>query len=172
MMERAPNPVIDALITSFADEAAGLDRLAATATAQLEILRTGERERFEDASLATADAVADLDRLGQVRARKQRLLARTVGADEISSIDALAEWLPDDAAQRLREARDRVRSAATVADARCDALAFALHYAVELGRDTLTAWQGLETPRPARVYTAGGLATSSVRGRTLLNQTG
>ncbi len=167
-----PTTVTDALLATLADEAATLDRLADAAAAQLDTLRTGDHVRFEEAGHATADVVAELDRVGQTRARQQRLLARTVGADEALGLDALAGHLSEADAVRLREARDRLRSAATVADARCDALAFALHYAVELGRETLAAWQGLAAPRPARVYTAGGAAAPAAPGRAFLNQTG
>lgn len=167
-----PHPVTDALLATLADEAAVLDRLAACADRQLQALRLGALDGFEDAGTDTAEAVAALDEAGRVRQRQHGLLARTLGTDEALPLADLAARLPEADARRLHEARDRVRTAAAAADARCDALAFSLHYAVELGRETLSAWRALGTERPAHVYTAAGASAPSMPGRPLLNQTG
>lgn len=165
-------PVTDALLATLADEAAVLERLAACADDQLEALRTGRVDQFEAAGAETAEAVATLDQTGQVRRRQHALLARALGVDERLPLAELAGHLPESEGRRVREARERVREMATAADARCDALAFSLHYAAELGRETLSAWRALGTERPAHVYTAAGATAPTSAGRPLLNQTG
>ena len=162
----------DPLLSTLADEAEALDQLAACTDRQLEALRTGALERFDAAGAATADAVAALDRAGRLRQRQHADLARALGADGEAPLADLSSRLPATEAARLAGARERVRAAARVADGRCDALAFALHYAVDLGRETLAAWRDLGAERPAHVYTAAGARAPSAGGRPLLNQTG
>lgn len=166
------SPVTNALLATLSDEAAVLERLAACADRQLEALRLGAVDRFETAGTETAEAVSALDQTGKVRLRQHGLLARTLGLDEGLPLADLAARLSEAEAAQLNEARERVRTAAAAADARCDALAFSLHYAVELGRETLTAWRDLGSARPAHVYTAAGATSSAGAGRPLLNQTG
>ena len=165
-------PVTDVLLATLADEADVLGRLADCAARQLEALREGTVDQFEAAGSETAEVVSDLDRTSRVRVRQHALLARTLGADEALPLAALADRLPAAEGRQLLDARERVRSAAAVADARCDALAFSLQYAAGLGRETLAAWRDLGTARPARVYTAAGATASSAGGRSFLNQTG
>ena len=162
----------DALLITLADEGETLDRLATAAAGQLAALGAGAIGDFEDASVATAEAVADLGRLEQTRTRQHRVLARSLDMDDDAPIEVLVGRLPADEASRLRSARDRGRAAAAVADARCDALAFSLHYAVQLGRETLDAWRGLGSSRPAHVYTAAGMAAAPASARPLFNHAG
>lgn len=171
-MHTAPAPVIDALCTALADEAAALERLGDCARAQLDVLRAGvsDAPRFEEAGLATAEAVAALDTAGQARARRLRLLARTLALPEDAPLLRLAERLPPAEAARLREARTRTRAAAEAASERCEALSFALSYAAGIGRETLHAWRALGTT-PAAHYTAAGAATAAPP-RALVNRTG
>lgn len=170
-MDTPSRTVTDALLDALADEADALDRLAASADRQIEALRDGTPDRVGAASSDTAEAVAALDRAGRARARAHDAARRSYRLPPADSLDPLTDALPSDAAQRLREVRERVREAARTADRRCDALAFALRYAIELGRDTLAAWHDLGAERPAHVYTATGVAANAT-GRPLLNQTG
>lgn len=164
-------PMTNALLATLSAEEKALQRLASAADVQLAAMREEALERFETAGHTTADAVSELDQLGQARARQSRVFAKALGLDETVSIEVLVGLLPSREAEQLRTARDRVREAATVANARCDALAFALHYAVELGRATISAWRGLGPDRPAHVYTAAGLSETAPA-RMLLNRTG
>ncbi|NNF58625.1 MAG: hypothetical protein HKN04_10315 [Rhodothermaceae bacterium] len=162
----------DALLITLADESETLARLATAAADQLAALGRGAMGDFEDASVATAEAVADLGRLEQRRTRQHRMLARTLDMDDDAPIEVLVGRLPADEASRLRSARDRVRAAAGLADSHCDALAFSLHYAVQLGRETLSAWRGLGADRPAHVYTAAGMTAAPTDARPLFNNAG
>ncbi|MDT0631774.1 flagellar export chaperone FlgN [Rubrivirga litoralis] len=162
----------DPLLATLADEAKTLGHLAACADRQLAALRTGALDPFDAAGAETAEAVAALDRAGRLRLRQHADLARALGADEDAPLAELAARLPAAEARRVEAARERVRTAAGAADARCDALAFSLHYAVDLGRETLSAWRDLGAERPAHVYTAAGAAAPAAGGRPLLNQTG
>lgn len=165
-------PVIDALCTALADEADALARLGDCARAQLDALRAGASDapRFEEAGLATAEAVAALEAAGQARARRLRLLARTLSLPEDAPLLRLAGCLPPAEAERLRVARARTRAAAEAASERCEALAFALSYAASIGRETLGAWRALGTT-PAAHYTAAGAAAAAAP-RALVNRTG
>lgn len=163
--------VTAALLDALAVEADLLDGFGACVGRQLDALRDGDIDAFEAAAADAADAVSALDRAGRARRREHEVAARTAGLPADRSLLDLAAALPADAARPIGEARDRVRAAATTADGRCDALAFALRYAVGLGRETLAAWRDLGTERPAHVYTATGTAPSGAA-RPLLNQMG
>ena len=171
-MDASPTPsVTDALLDALAGEADLLDRFSACVGRQLDALRDGEIDQFESAGADAAEALSALDRASRARRRAHEAAARAVGTPADGPLTDLAARLPTDEARQLGEARTRVREAATTADGRCDALAFALRYAIGLGRETLAAWRDLGAERPAHVYTAAGTAASGA-GRPLLNQMG
>ena len=134
----------------YAPECESLAAVAAGARSQLAALQSGEPSQFESAAAQTLDAVADLDRRRQDRAR------RAGGSDDAPA-----------------SADDRTALQAAAHDARqaCDELAFALEHAVALGRDLIGAWQQMSAPTTAQVYTArGAVGPPTPAGR--LHQTG
>ena len=130
----------------YTPECESLAAVAAGARSQLAALQGGEPRSFEAAAAQTLDAVADLDRRRQARARR---------------LDAPAS----------AEDRDALQAAAIDARQACDELTFALEHAVALGRDLIGAWQQMSTPTTAQVYTArGAVGPAAAAGR--LHHTG
>lgn len=132
---------------AFSPECDALRAVADRARDQLAALRGGSVEAFEAAAADTLDAVAELDRRRQARAR----LALT--APPASAADRAA-----------------LEAAAAEARAACDALHLALEGAVELGRDLIGAWRQVGAPATSQTYTARGAVAAA--GGPHLHQTG
>ena len=161
LVPSAPSGMLDALLTALDAEKDGLDRLAACADAQLEALHAGTPGALAEPRHATGEALAALEGLSGSRARLTAGLAQALGVRAATRLADVAAGLPAADGRRLLAARDAVRTAARGAQARCDALAFALEYAADLGRETIAAWRALAGPRPARAYTADGTTAPS-----------
>ncbi len=138
-MQPTPDP--------FESERAALGDIATCAREQLEALRTGESDRFQESADRTMVAVSALDR--QQKSRR----------DRVKPVEASS-----DARHALEVAAGEARQA-------CDDLEFALGHAVAIGRDLLTAWNSLATPAAAQVYTSGG-RMAAADGSGHLNATG
>ena len=131
----------------FAPECDALHTVADRARAQLSALRGGSAEAFDQAAADTFDAVAELDRRRQSRARLA-LIGPPAGP----------------------EGRAQLEEAAREARAACDALETALGHAVALGRDLIGAWRQMSTPSASQTYTAQGVVAGG--GTSHLRQTG
>lgn len=131
----------------FAPERAALGDIADCARQQLDALRTGEPDAFQQAADRTMAAVSELDRRN--KQRKNSLSATAAETDARSALEAAA-----------REARQA-----------CDELEFALGHAASIGRELLTAWNQLSVPAASQVYTSGG-RISPADGSAMVNQTG
>jgi hypothetical protein len=167
-----PPPPLDALLDALRAEADALDAFAARADAQVAALGAPSPQHITDAAAATAEAVIAMDAARQVRERAATAAASAAGLPEDAPLKALAAALPPPDAARVLAAREHTRARARHADARCDALGFAMSYAAALGREMLDAWHRLDVPRPARVYTAAGAAASAAPAPARLDQTG
>ncbi|MEO0559224.1 MAG: hypothetical protein AAF170_13690 [Bacteroidota bacterium] len=131
------------MTSPFAPECEALAAVAQSARAQLDALRTGSPDAFEDAAAHTLDAVAELDRRRSARVR------RMTAPDSVPAT-------PD--------ARSALEAAAADARAACDELEVALQNAVALGRDLIGAWQQMAQPSTSQVYTASGAVGSASSG--------
>lgn len=167
-------PVVDTLLATLEQESSVLDSLADALGVQLAALRERRHEALQDGAERASAALAELDRLRQVRERQTRLLARVLGVLEDEHLDPLIDALATrdaERAGRLRRLRDDMRARARAADAQSDELAFALNVAVRLGRELLHAWQHVDAPAPSRLYTAAG-HTAAPSPRPFVNHLG
>ena len=118
------------LTPALAAERDAVEAVARSARAQIDAIRTGSPDAFQDAAAATFDCVAALDR---------------AQAHRIAEGDAVSD-----------DARAVLHAAAADARAAFDDLPFALDHAVAIGRDLIGAWQPLSAPPTSHVYTASG----------------
>ena len=171
-------PAVDALVATLQAEADALGELNALLEQQLGALRAGTPAVLEETAVETQRCAATLESLRQKRARQTRLLSRVlqVEADE-ASLQVLAQALRQragaDAGTRLADARQTVRTLASDARQRGDALYFALEYAADLNRDLLLTMQGAADQAGGQTtYTAAGRSQSAERARSFLNAVG
>lgn len=159
-------PVVDTLLATLEQESAVLDTLADALGVQLAALRERRHEELQNGAERASAAVAEMDRLRQVRERQARLLGRVLDVDTQNDggLDALIGALAArdaERAGRLRRLRDDLRERAQAADAQSEELAFALNVAVRIGRELLHAWQHVDAPVPSQLYTAAGRTTAT-----------
>ena len=174
---QGPLALVDPLLGTLQEELDALETLGAAFDAQLAAVRERHLEALEAATERAQTATDVLDRLGRTRERQTRLLARVLrvpaGDPSLTPvIEALAAH-PGGAAvgSRLAEARARLRSRAEAAEQVRDELAFALEYALGLGRDLVEQLRGLGRPA-GNDYTAGGGTARTATQRSLLNHLG
>lgn len=161
------------------DEAAALNRLTDAAAGQLSALQAAEGpEGLDPHQQTTQEAVGTLEQLRTSRERHLRLLGRLLGLSETPTglapvVEALRER-PDaqDQARDLLNARSAVRDGAEAAKNQCEALDFALRYALSLGQEMMHAISALNVPPPPKVYTARGDASAGSAPRSLVDRVG
>lgn len=174
-----PIPLADSLARTLQEEHDALVRLGALFDAHREALRAPRQDQLEEATNQTNDLVGTLGRMRQARERQMRLLGRVLRVEaEPATLPPLAEALRahpggDAAADGLLALRAAIRTAAEDAQRRCDDLAFALGYALDLGRELLQSMQGVDpAAASSRVYTQKGAATQHTGPRSFLNTIG
>jgi len=168
--------MVDTLITTLDDEYEALQALSASFDKQLSILRQQHLDGLEDATLATSDAVADLDRLTQARTRQMRLVGRMLDIDgppDLGAVAAAVDNLDSGStrAQQLRTIRQRMRTEAAAVQQQSGELRYALQYAADLGREMIAFLRGATSTAPAQVYTDSGQSPDADRD-SLVNQIG
>ena len=169
-----PRPAVDALVATLGQERDALDDLARTLELHLDALRVHHPEAMQDATDAAGHALGEMNRLRLVRERQARLLGRVLGTDDLRSAALVAAVRPRDAALAgaLAAAFEAVRARVRTTQRRADELAFALDLAVRVGRELMHAWQHLDAPAPARVYTANGASSEATPPRSFVNHVG
>jgi hypothetical protein len=173
-----PAALVQPLLETLRQEEETLLKLHGCFEAQVEALRLHDQERLQQATLQVNEGVAALERLRQARERQARLAARVFHLnEEQATLQALEEALrqqPEAAtlASLLHTAREQVRLRAAQTRQRCEDFEFALHYAMRLGHEMLQVLQNLDTPPPARVYTAHGGIGQASPPRSFLNKVG
>jgi len=171
--------IVEALLQTMHDEADALTRLTDAAEGQLSALQVGEGpEGLNPHQEATQEAVGSLEHLRASRERHLRLLGRLLGLQEqpagvATIVEALREQPGAHAhASDLLDARSAVRDGAEAAKAQCEALDFALRYALSLGQEMMQAISALNVPAPPKVYTARGDASAGNAPRSLVDRIG
>ena len=167
--------VVEALLSTLRDETDALRQLAAAAGQQLEALQA--QDELDAHQHATQQAVGRLEQLRTSRERHLRLLGRLLKLEAPPAgvapvVEALRERPQGQAqARALLETRQALREHAREAQAQCEALDFALRYALSLGQDMMQAISALNVPPPPKVYTARGDASAGTP-RSLVDRVG
>ena len=172
-----PDGLVQGVIQTLKSEEAELALLGAHFTRQLEALREQNQDQHEQALYAASETLRTLGQLRTQRERQVRLLSRVIRieGDDLSiqqvaaAVDSHPQTGPWGAA--LLEARTAVREQAEATRRICEHLDFALHYAVDLGREMMQAMQDLSGPPPC-VYTAQGHTSRAAAPRSLVNKIG
>jgi len=171
-------PVTNNLLETMQQEQAALSRLDDFFEQQLDALRERRNDLLEQTTQEVNEQVHALERLRQARERQARLLGRVLKLDgETAAVKDLAEALRGREggkalAHQLLEARTAIRERAERTRKRCDDFEFALQYATRIGREMLQVIQELDTPPPARLYTASGDPTHTKTPHSFLNRVG
>lgn len=166
-----------ALAGTLLEEERALTRLAGLFEEQLEALRMHQSGVLDHATTRTTEEISTLGQIRHTRERQVRLLCRMLRVTTNPSILALTGALNEMAgagavAAELQAIRERVRTRAEAAQARCDEMEFALQYAIQLGREIVQTLQGVGGAGSARVYTAAGGTRIGTPSRSLLNTKG
>lgn len=167
--------VVEALLSTLRDETAALRQLSEAAGQQLEALRA--QDALEAHQHATQHALGQLQQLRTSRERHLRLLGRLLKLDATPAgvapvVEALRAQPGGQAqASALLDARQALREHAQDAQAQCEALDFALRYALSLGQEMMQAISALNVPPPPKVYTARGDASAGTP-RSLVDRVG
>ncbi len=167
--------VVEALLSTLRDETAALRQLSEAAGQQLEALQA--QDELEAHQHATQQAVGKLEQLRTSRERHLRLLGRLLRleappagvAPVVEALRELPEGQPQ--ARALLDTRQDLREQAQAAQATCEALDFALRYALSLGQEMMQAISALNVPPPPKVYTARGDASAGTP-RSLVDRVG
>lgn len=178
----APLPLVEGLLKTMREEGEALARLTALFASHHEALGQRRQDLLEDVTNQTNEVVSTLDRLRQARERQQRLLGRVLqlasepeaASPSLTDLAAALEAQPGgaDLARQLLAQRNVLRDAASRSQGHCAEVEFALHYAMDLGRELVQALQGADPTAPARVYTAKGAPSAPSNQRSFLNTIG
>lgn len=160
---RSPIPLAEVLLETLEQEQEGLVRLRDQFGQQLQALRDQQAAQLQRVTRRVGEETNLLDHLRRVREQQMRRLGRALGneAGDVLSLKDLAERLSgisggSGLSQRLLEARAGIIEEAERAQQRREELAFAVEYAVKLGREMLHVLKNLDVPPPTRLYTADG----------------
>lgn len=174
-----PVSVAKALLETLEQEQEGLVQLHDQFGRQLQALRDQQATQLQHITLQISEQTSRLGRLHQMRERQMRLLGRLLGAEagEPLSLETLAERLypfvgSPETSRRLLEARANVIEEAERAQQRREELAFAVEYALKLGREMLHVLQDLNVPPPTRLYNAHGGTAENANPRSFVNKMG
>jgi hypothetical protein len=177
---RGPAAVVQPLADTLAAELESLHALHSLTADQLAALQNADSDTLDALTSMVGETLARMKRLQQTRGRQTRLAARvlklstdTVTIEEIAT--ALAAYGDEDslrAADELTSHRAELRERATVASRKADALTFALHHALTLGREVLTVLQGQAAPAGQQHYTPTGMQPGASRGGGFVNSLG
>jgi hypothetical protein len=177
---RSPAAIAQPLADTLAAELESLHTLHSLTADQLAALQAADSDTLDSLTGMVSETLARMKRLQQTRGRQTRLAARvlklssdTVTIEEIAG--ALATYGDAEsvvAADALRTHRAELRERATVASRKADALTFALHHALTLGREVLSVLQGQAAPAGQQHYSPTGMKAGLSRGGGLLNSVG
>lgn len=173
-----PEAMVSSLIATLQDEYDSLARLLGHFDDHILALRSREKEGIDEATHRTNDEISVLANLKNQRDRKLRLLGRVLHVEgDHTTIEDVSRRLDADeataeAAETIRRLRRDIWAEAVRTRKRCHDLAFALEYAVHLGRDLLQALQGSPSAGTTKVYTPKGGAIESPGTSSFVNKVG
>ena len=175
-----PIPAAEALLHTLEREQDGLGRLRDQFGQQLQALRDQQAQQLQRVTLQIGEETSQLQRLQQKRERQTQLLSRALGGGAEGAplgLEELAGKLftvpgGHEMSRRLLDARADVVEEAERTQQRREELAFAVEYALKLGREMLHVLQDLNVPPPTRLYTARGAAAERAAPRSFLNKMG
>lgn len=177
---RSPAAVARPLADTLAAELEALHTLRSLTADQLVALQNADSDTLDALTALVSETLARMKRLQQTRGRQTRLAARVLGlpTGEVT-IESIAEALRGhgdadsvEEADRLAQSRADLRERASEASRKADALTFALHHALTLGREVLSVLQGQAAPAGQQHYSPTGMKAGTSRGGGLVNRVG